>query len=372
MIKRFWILFRTEFGAWRRDPITALGGVLPPALILIAFSLLFGGRLSFKIAVVNQDRGPLGAVLRRTFDEVISPLNNVPYYTVFDMEEHQAFAAYLNNELDGVWIIPEDFSARLGSSENPEIDMMFSNYNDDRAKNHRIYSAEILWAFYERIGMDEPPLALREVYPRKQMVDWVPVIAVGVALLSACLGGIFNMYALTYKEQIAGLTLEFGLAPRSLLWIWFPKCSLALLFGLLSGTAFLGVIHVWLGFWPGEFVFAVWLILGLVSLFWIGFAVLIGLRSKNYMAGALAVVLGAIIVFFIGGGMGLVRFRSEEVLKVAWLFPNTHAIDPLRDLVLFQTWPIDGVRTVIKLSLLAMSSMLVGLTLSSRTLRRVG
>jgi ABC-type multidrug transport system permease subunit len=193
-----------------------------------------------------------------------------------------------------------------------------------------------------------------------------------VALLSACLGSIFNMYALTYKEQIAGLTLEFGLAPRSLIWIWLPKCLLALLFGLVSGTVFLSVIHFWLGFWPGKFLLAAWLILGLASLFWIGFAVVIGLRSRNYMAGALGVVLGAIIVFFIGGGLGLVRFRAEEVLRIAWLFPNTHAIDPLRDLVLFQIWPIDWSSTVIKLSFFAVFSLGVGFLVSSRSLRRLG
>lgn len=370
-MKRLWILFRTELMAWRRDPITALGGVLPPTLILIAFSLLFGGRLSFKIALVNQDEGPYGGILRQTFDEVISPLNYSPYYTVLEMEKGQALAAYYAHELDGVWVIPVNFSTQIEEEANPEIDMYFSNYNDDRAKNHRIYSAEILWAFYERIGMPEPPLVMREIYPLTQMIDWVPIIAVGVALLSACLGSIFNMYALTYKEQISGLTLEFGLAPRSLLWIWFPKILLALLFGLVSGTLFLLVIYFWMGYWPGEFLVATWLILGLVSLFWIGFAAIVGMSSKNYMAGALAVVLGAIIIFFIGGGMGLVRFHSEEVLWLAWLFPNTHAIDPLRDLVLFNIWPLDWTTTVIKLSTFSALSLLVGITMTSRKLRRM-
>ena len=369
---RLWIIFQTELKAWRRDPITALGGVLPPALILIAFSLLFGGRLSFKIAVVNQDRGPFGVILRQTFDEVISPLNDVPYYAVLDMEKAQALTAYRAYEVDGVWIIPEDFSARLEAKENPQIEMYFSNYNDDRAKNHRIYASEILWAFYECIGWPDPPIALEEQYPLPVMIDWVPIIAVGVALLSACLGSIFNMYALTYKEQISGLKLEFGLAPRSLLWIWIPKTLLALLFGLTSGTLFLIVIRLWLGFWPGRFLLATWVILGLVGLFWIGFAVVIGMHSKNYMAGALAVVLGAIIVFFIGGGMGLIRFRVEEVLKIAWLFPNTHAIDPLRDLVLFHTWPVDWPSTLIKLIGFAALSLGVGIAWTSRQTRKLG
>jgi ABC-type multidrug transport system permease subunit len=371
-MKRLWILFRTELTAWRRDPITALGGVIPPSLILIAFSLLFGGRLSFKIAMVNQDMGPYGRILRETFDAVISPLNNVPYYNVTDLGEEQAFDAYYAYEVDGLWIIPADFSDRVERSQSPKIEMYFHNYNDDRAKNHRIYSAEVMWAFYQRIEMPAPPLALDEQYPLPTMIDWVPIIAVGVALLSACLGSIFNMYALTYKEQISGLTLEFGLAPRSLLWVWFPKIILALIFGLISGTFFLIVIYVWLGFSPRNFLLATWLLISLVCLFWIGIAAVIGMRSRNYMAGALGVVLGAIIIFFIGGGMGLIRFRAEEVLTIAWLFPNTYAIDPLRDLVLFHTWPIDWLRTWATLGGFALISLSAGLSLSSRNMRRLG
>jgi ABC-type multidrug transport system permease subunit len=368
---RLWVLFRTELAAWRRDPITALGGVIPPSLILIAFSLLFGGRLSFKIALVNQDTGPYGRILRETFASVISPLNNVPYYSVTELKEEQAFEAYQAYEVDGIWIIPADFSDRFVRSQTPKIEMYFHNYNDDRAKNHRIYSAEVMWAFYQRIEMPHPPLMLDEQYPLPTMIDWVPIIAVGVALLSACLGSIFNMYALTYKEQISGLTLEFGLAPRSLLWVWFPKVLLALVFGLISSTFFLIVIYVWLGFSARNFLLAAWLLISLVCLFWIGIAAVIGMRSKNYMAGALGVVLGAIIIFFIGGGMGLIRFRAEEVLTIAWLFPNTYAIDPLRDLVLFHTWPIDWLRTWVTLGGFALISLISGLSLSSRNMRRL-
>jgi ABC-type multidrug transport system permease subunit len=356
--------------AWRRDPITALGGVIPPSLILIAFSLLFGGRLSFKIAYVNHDEGQYGLILRQTLDEVISPLNDDPYYYTLDMAESEALNALQSHELDGVWIVPKDFSARLQSAEHPKLEMYFNNYNDDRAKNHRLYSAEILWAFYESIGLPQPPLELEEQYPLAVMIDWVPIIAVGIAVLSASLGSIFNMYALTYKEQRSGVTLEFGLAPRSLFWVWTPKILLALIFGLASSTIFLVVIWLWLGYWPGRFLFAAWILIGLVCVFWIGLAAVIGMHSRNYMAGALAIVLGAIIIFFIGGGLGFVRYRSEEVLKVAWLFPNTHAIDPLRDLVLFQSWPSDWYPTLLILLGLAILSLAIGISWSSRGVRR--
>lgn len=371
-LKRLWILFKSEFTAWRHDPITAIGGILPPALILIAFALLFGGRLSFKIALVNHDKGAYGEILRQTFDEAISPLNDMPYYAVIPMQEEAALADFESYRIEGVWVIPPDFSARLEAGEYPSITMYFSNYNDDRAKNHRIYSAEILWLFYEKIGQRPPPLEMVEEYPLPTMVDWVPIIAVGIALLSVCLGSIFNVYALTYKEQIHNLTLEFGMAPRSLAWVLFPKILLALLFGLASGSIFLVVIHFWLGFWPGRFIWAVWLLAGLTALFWIAFAVVFGLKSHNYMAGAIGVVLTAIIVFFIGGGLGLVRYNWSEINWYSIIFPNTHAIDPIRDMILFNTWPEDWNAALLKLLGFAAGALIVCLTISVRNLRRIG
>jgi hypothetical protein len=369
-MKRFWILLRTELLAWRHDPITALGGFIPTLFVLAALGLLFGGPLSFRIAVVNHDAGPYGAVLRRVADEVLSPFDT-PYYEVSDLAEEAAWDAYHAHRLDGVWVVPADFSARLDAGDNPTVEMHFSNYNDDRAKNHRIYAAEIMWRFYETIGQPAPPLALAETYPLPEMIDWFPVMAVGVALLSFMLGGMINMFMLTHKEQVARVTLEFGLAPRPLIWVLLPKTLLALVMGLLTGTAFLGVLSLWPGVWPGSFLGAVWLLAALVILFWVPPALLVGMRAR-YFAGMIAVILTGLTLFFVGGGMGLVRSNWESVPWFSRLFPNVYAVDPLRDLILFRTMPVDWNSALLKLTGFAALSLVVGWGLSGRSMRRPG
>ena len=371
-MRRLWILFKTEFNVWKHDPITALGGIIPCAFILIAFSLLFGGRLSFKIAVINYDQGGYGQVLIETFDEVISPLDQEPYYAVQKMDDVQAWQAFKEYRIEGIWVIPEDFTKRIEEGNHPEIDMYFMNYNDDRAKNHRIYSAEVLWNFYQNIDQPGQPLAMSEEYPMPKMVDWVSIISIGIVLLSVTLGSIFNMFILTYKAQVGKITLEFGLSPRSLGWVLVPKTVLALLFGLATGTIFLIVIRLWLGFWPGEDLWAVWLLAGLVAIFWIQVALVMGLVARNYMAGAIGSVLGAMIIFFIGGGLSMVRAHKDAVTWIAWLFPNTYAIDPIRDLVLFNTWPVDFWQILFTLLVFAIAALLVGSIFSARKLRRLG
>jgi ABC-2 type transport system permease protein len=367
-IKRFWILFKTELNAWRHDPITTAGGIIPPTLVLIAFGLLFGGKLLFEIGVINRDEGPYGRLLVETIEEVNSPFG-IPYYEIFAGTAEETWDAYDHYQIEGVWVIPADFSARVQAGENPQIEMHFNNYNDDRAKNHRIYSAEILWAFYKRLNLPGPPMEIQEIYPRPEMVHWFPIIGVGIALLGATLGGIFNMYALTHKEHISGLTLEFALMPRSLVWVLGIKVLLAVLFSILTGTFFLIVLAVWLGVWAGRFLWLVWLLFGLVALYWIALSLIVGLRARNYMAGAIGLALSSIIVFFISGGLSMVRVNVDKVVAVAWLFPNTYAVDPLRDLILFETLPRDLQTTLIFTIGLALLSLTSCWILSTRQIR---
>ncbi len=70
---RLWILFRTELKAWRREPLSILGGFIPPLVMLVAFGMLFGSNLGFSIAVINYDEGSSGVLLEETIREVLSP-----------------------------------------------------------------------------------------------------------------------------------------------------------------------------------------------------------------------------------------------------------------------------------------------------------
>ncbi|MBN1230707.1 MAG: ABC transporter permease [Anaerolineales bacterium] len=368
-MNRFWILFRSEFTAWRHDPVTALGGIIPSVIIFLAFGVLFGGDLGFKVAFINKDTGPYGNILVETALTLPSPFNNLPYYKGMDMNEKEAFEAYGKFQIDGVWVIPEDFSSRIENGDNPSIDIYLPNYNDDRAKNHRIYPSEILWQFYEKIGYPAPPVQPEEVYPLPSMVEWFPVIGVGVVLFSATVGGMMNIFMLTYKERVSGLLLEYGLSPQSLLPVFLAKITLALIMALVTGTLLMIFLYAWLGSWLAIKLISVYLILGMVSLFWISIALVLGLHFRDYMSGALTSILGGIVIFFAGGGLSLVRPRFSEVLGIMKLFPNVYAIDPLRDLMLFRRFPADWTSMLITLTGFILISILIFIPLASRKVR---
>jgi hypothetical protein len=369
MLLRMWILFKTEFMAWRRDPITALGGIIPSSFILLAFGLLFGGKLMFPIAVINLDSGPYGQKLINSIQSVESPFE-MPYYEIMETEPGKAWDDYEHYRIEGIWEIPVDFSSRIESGDSPQIRMYFNNYLDDRAKNHRLYSAEILWHFYEEINMPSPPILVEENYPREVMVHWFPVIGVGVVVMASMLGGIFNMYALTYKESRSGVMVEAALMTRPVLYMLIPKTILSILFSLGTGMIMMGVLWLCEGVWPGKLLWLVLVLMTIIALFWVSISLLAGLSVRDYMGGAIGVALTGILVFFIGGGLNFVRTNTEKVLKVAWLFPNTHAVDAFRDLVLFNQIPEDlGFILFITCSL-SFSVLIVCWLLAGRNIRR--
>ena len=115
-----------------------------------------------------------------------------------------------------------------------------------------------------------------------------------------------------------------------------------------------------------------WLLAGLVAIFWIQVALAFGLVARNYMAGAIGSVLGAMIIFFIGGGLSMVRAHQDAVTWIAWMFPNTYAVDPIRDLVLFNIWPVDFWQVLGILLIFAGFALFVGTKISVRKLRRLG
>jgi hypothetical protein len=370
-MKRAWIILSTELKAWRRDPLTVMGGIIPPLLLLLAFALLFNERPTIKIALIDHDEGGYGQVLRTAIETSLSPFGE-PYYDILPLSEEEAWEALRTYRIDGVWVVPIEFSQRVMAGAEPRFQMHFTNYIDDLAKNHRIYYTEVMWTFYRAIGLPPPPLEMREEYPLPRMVKWLPIIGVGLALMSFILGGMMNILMLTYKEQVSGITLEFGLSPRSLTLVLLPKLLLALLMSLVTGTIFLGILSLWTHSMPWRWLPAVFLLGGLTTLFWISAVLLIGLRTPHFMGAAIAVVLTAMVMFFVGGGLAVVRSNAANVPWFSWLFPNAYAVDPLRDLILFDSWPRDWGVALLKLCGFALGATGLGMAVAARWLRRAG
>jgi ABC-type multidrug transport system permease subunit len=67
----------------------------------------------------------------------------------------------------------------------------------------------------------------------------------------------------------------------------------------------------------------------------------------------------------------MVRAHKDAVTWIARFFPNTYAVDPLRDLVLFNTWPVDFWQVTLILIGFASLAILLGAAFAKRSLRRI-
>ena len=56
--------------------------------------------------MINQDEGEYGVLLKESFNEVISPLNDQPYYALQELPEEEVWQEYEKFYLDTVWVIP--------------------------------------------------------------------------------------------------------------------------------------------------------------------------------------------------------------------------------------------------------------------------
>jgi ABC-type polysaccharide/polyol phosphate export permease len=375
-MKRFWILFITDIKTWRKNPMATMAGFLPALMMLFTFGLLFGGKTAFPVAVVNYDTGDYGELFIETMAEVESPLGG-GYYAPMELSEAEAWEKYNSFAIDAVWIIPEDFSQRLLAGDQPKIDEYFQNYNDDRAKNHRVYPTEVLWRFYEKVDEAEPalelaspPLLMREEYPADEIVGWFPLVGVAVALLGAMLAGMINIFALTQQEQVAGITTEIGLASRSLNLFLLSKLAFSLMMALVSTALILGALYLWVGVSAGIYIWAALLLAGLVALFWAGLALILSFLAGQALGGGIVVVAAGLIVFFIAGGMTPVRYMPGNIWWLIQFFPNTYAVDPFRELVLFNTIPANWTQTLVTLFLFAAVSLGAGFFVAQRQLRK--
>jgi ABC-type polysaccharide/polyol phosphate export permease len=294
-----------------------------------------------------------------------------------ELSEAEAWEKYNSFAIDAVWIIPEDFSQRLLAGDQPKIDEYFQNYDDDRAKNHRVYPTEVLWRFYEKVDEAEPalelaspPLLMREEYPADEIVGWFPLVGVAVALLGAMLAGMINIFALTQQEQVAGITTEIGLASRSLNLFLLSKLAFSLMMALVSTALILGALYLWAGVSAGTYIWAALLLAGLVALFWAGLALILSFLAGQALGGGIVVVAAGLIVFFIAGGMTPVRYMPGNIWWLIQFFPNTYAVDPFRELVLFNTIPANWTQTLVTLVLFAAVSLGAGFFVAQRQLRK--
>ena len=321
-LKKLLILFKA-------DPKSLAAGIIAPTIILIIFALTFGDFNPLKLAWVNEDSGPYGAMLEEAVFSQISPLGDRPYFEEFAAGYEQAMELYNQGKVNGVIVVGEDFSSALSGGGSASIDYIFNNYNTDMAKNLRLYLDEGILAFYRA----EDPGVQIEVEERlnvEAQLPWFDIIAVAVFLLAFLLGSMFNMLYLFYKEKVDETLCEYRLSPNGIWASLLARVLMALLAGTITALVNATLVYVISGvniaaFLPG--IFPPLLVLGVTYVF---FAEIAALLSNSFSGAAVFTMASTVVLWFLSGATASIKYSTGILRAIALAIPNTYGLSRIR------------------------------------------
>ncbi len=321
-LKKLLILFRA-------DPKSLAAGIIAPTIILIIFALTFGDFNPLKLAWVNEDSGPYGAMLEEAVFSQISPLGDRPYFEEFAAGYEQAMELYNQGKVNGVIVVGEDFSSALSGGGSASVDYIFNNYNTDMAKNLRLYLDEGILAFYRA----EDPGVQIEVEERlnvETQLPWFDIIAVAVFLLAFLLGSMFNMLYLFYKEKVDETLCEYRLSPNGIWASLLARVLVALLAGTITALVNAALVYVISGvniaaFLPG--IFPPLLVLGVTYVF---FAEIVALLSNSFSGAAVFTMASTVVLWFLSGATASIKYSTGILRAIALAIPNTYGLSRIR------------------------------------------
>lgn len=321
-LKKLLILFRA-------DPKSLAAGIIAPTIILIIFALTFGDFNPLKLAWVNEDRGPYGAMLEEAVFSQISPLGDRPYFEELAAGYEQAMELYNQGKVNGVIVVGEDFSSALSGGGSASIDYIFNNYNTDMAKNLRLYLDEGILAFY-RAADPGVRIEVEERLNVETQLPWFDIIAVAVFLLAFLLGSMFNMLYLFYKEKVDETLCEYRLSPNGIWASLLARVLMALLAGTITALVNAALAYVISGvniaaFLPG--IIPTLLVLGVTYVF---FAEIAALLSDSFSGAAVFTMASTVVLWFLSGATASIKYSTGILRAIALAIPNTYGLSRIR------------------------------------------
>ena len=321
-LKKLLILFKA-------DPKSLAAGIIAPTIILIIFALTFGDFNPLKLAWVNEDRGPYGAMLEEAVFSQISPLGDRPYFEEFAAGYDAAMELYNQGKVNGVIVVGEDFSSALSGGGSASIDYIFNNYNTDMAKNLRLYLDEGILAFY-RAADPGVRIEVEERLNVETQLPWFDIIAVAVFLLAFLLGSMFNMLYLFYKEKVDETLCEYRLSPNGIWASLLARVLVALLAGTITALVNAALAYVISGvniaaFLPG--IIPTLLVLGVTYVF---FAEIAALLSDSFSGAAVFTMASTVVLWFLSGATASIKYSTGILRAIALAIPNTYGLSRIR------------------------------------------
>jgi ABC-2 type transport system permease protein len=182
-----------EIRKFLRSPALMMVATVFPLVQLIVLGNAFGGKIrDARVAIVDQDHGPQALRIREAFDSVRANIRTfVPYYYDNDKD---AVTDLRNGKLEGVVVIPPQFSRRVYAGEDPQLGLVVDNSDQFMSSAIESKLLELTQALntpvVEPRVVQQIALEIVELYPYIEYMKYLLPGSIALAMfVSVMIGG---------------------------------------------------------------------------------------------------------------------------------------------------------------------------------------
>lgn len=368
---RTWAIVERELRRFRRSPTLIVLAMILPIVQLCILGYAFGGNLKgLKVGIVDQDHGLPAVKLRELAGAVTSGART--FEVVEYTDPGKALADLRNGRINGLVMIPPDFSRRVYQRNQPRVALIEDNTDNFVSAAIVAQMNSLLTAFHlpsppPRISA-EATLDVVEVYPYVPYVQYLLPGSIVMSIFTmVMIGGGINFV----DDKARGLHEGYLVTPISKLELIAGFNISGTIKAVIAGAAVILVGSLIAGV-PNPFdplkLFRLAVVVVVTAFALISLMFLLMVRMSNpMMPRAMFGVLNTVL-FFPSGAVYPQQGFPPWLQVIAVLDPFTYAVHALRSLLLKDTGfaPIAG--DLLYLLLFSAIAMTAATLLFKRTL----
>jgi ABC-2 type transport system permease protein len=192
-MNRMLAIVERELRKFLRSPALMMVATIFPLVQLIVLGNAFGGKIrDARVAIVDEDHGPQALRIHEAFDAVQANVRTfVPVY--YDNEK-AATTDLRNGKLEGVLVIPPQFSRRVYEGEQPQLGLVVDNSDQFMSSSIESKLAELVQALnqpaVEPRVVQQVALEIVELYPYIEYMKYLLPGSIALAMfVSVMIGG---------------------------------------------------------------------------------------------------------------------------------------------------------------------------------------
>ena len=370
-MNRMMAIVERELRKFFRSPALMLVSMIFPLIQLIVLGNAFGGKIrDARLGLVDEDGGTQALKIREAFDSVRSNLHT--FEPVYYQNQKEAVDDVRNGKIQGVVIIPPQYSRRVYAKENPQIALVVDNSDNFMTSTLEGEMADITTALNSptvtpRV-LEQTVLQIVELYPYIEYMKYLLPGSIALAMfVSVMIGG--GMLYIDDKARgvhegylvtpITKAELVFGLNAAGAIKAVMTGIVITLIGSLLAGVGSIFTLSTILG---------LTLMILLTSLAFNAMMFLLMVRVEDPLVPRATFGILNTLLFFPSGAVYPIQAFPRWLQYIARVDPFTFAVHGFKALLLKDTGVATIWQDIVYLTVFGVVALAIAVPLFKRSL----